>query len=198
MVIVIVKYFFPFSLTEKTDTINATSEISKPNTEKAPGTKLGARANNANAIASQPATMLISMTVTYCRQAAGRLHQWFHSVVAIDAWHAVSPRTPVLLWPSSEATTSSMERLKICGESMGSRKYGVKGKYGVRSCNKTNPKLIFTHNKTLKIVGVRPSNQANASLQDLTPWFLPWFLRSTALPSYLRPMNSCAMLAASI
>ncbi|MDP2779959.1 hypothetical protein [Devosia sp.] len=60
MAIVIVKYFFPFFLTEKTDTINATSEISNPNTEKTPGTMLGARANNANAIASQPATMLIS------------------------------------------------------------------------------------------------------------------------------------------
>ena len=64
MAIVIVKYFFPFFLTEKTDTINATSEISNPNTEKAPGTVLGARANNANAIASQPATMLISTTLT--------------------------------------------------------------------------------------------------------------------------------------
>ena len=126
MVIVIVKYFFPFSLTEKTDTINATSEISNPNTEKAPGTKLGARENNANAIPSQPATMLISITVTYCRQAAGRHHHRFHSGLAIDAWHAVSPRTPVLLWPSSEATTSSMERLKICGESMGS---GLGGNY---------------------------------------------------------------------
>ena len=60
MIIVVVKYFLPFFLTEKTDTINATSEISNPNTEKAPGTKLGARPNNANAIASHPATMLIS------------------------------------------------------------------------------------------------------------------------------------------
>lgn len=62
MIIVMVKYFLPFSFTEKTDTINATSEISNPNIEKAPGTKLGARANNANKIAVQPATMLISTT----------------------------------------------------------------------------------------------------------------------------------------
>jgi len=60
MITVIVKYFLPFSLTEKTDTINAVSEISNPSTEKAPGTTLSARANNANAIASQPVTMLIS------------------------------------------------------------------------------------------------------------------------------------------
>lgn len=64
MIIVIVKYFLPFSVTEKTDTINAASEISNPNTEKVPGTRLGARANNANAIASQPAAMLILTTPT--------------------------------------------------------------------------------------------------------------------------------------
>lgn len=72
MIIVIVKCCLPFSLTEKTDTINAASEISNPNTENAPGTKLGARANDANAMASRPAAILILTSLPLALAADGR------------------------------------------------------------------------------------------------------------------------------
>ena len=38
--------------------------------------------------------------LTCCRQTPGRHQRWFHSGLAIDAWHAISPRTSVLQWPS--------------------------------------------------------------------------------------------------